>query len=90
MEQVYTYVGMFFVWGMAALIAANVAYLIFVYVRGFYRACRFANWCWQNNLFKVKVTGWVLTRTVFHHWNEMTWFGKNDTRSAMNGSVFYI
>lgn len=89
MEQVYTYVGMFFVWSMAALIAANVAYLIALYVRGFYRAVKFTRWAVRNAA-KTKITPWVVTKNLFYCWNEQTWFGKNDTYTAPNGSVYRI
>lgn len=90
MEQVYNTVGYIVVWGFAVVAVSILTTIVCFYVRGFYRACRFANWCRQNKVYKVQPTGWVLVRTVFVYWNDMAWFGKNDTRSALNGAVFHV
>lgn len=89
MEQVYTYTGMFVVWSLAALVAANVAYLIFVYARGFVRSIKFTHWAVKNAA-KTEITPWIAVKNVFYSWNEQTWFSKGDSYTAGNGAVYRI
>ena len=89
MEQVYNIVGFVVVWGVAALVAANVAYLIALYVRGFYRSIKFTRWAVKNAA-KTKITPWIVVKNVFYSWNEQTWFSKSDSYTAGNGSVYRI
>ena len=89
MEQVYNIVGFIVVWALAALVAANVAYFIFVYARGFVRSIKFTRWAVKNAA-KTKITPWIVVKNVFYSWNEQTWFGKGDSYTAGNGAVYRI
>ena len=89
MEQVYNITGFVVVWALIALVAFNVAYLIFAYARGFYRAVRFTRWAVKNAA-KTKITPWIVVKNLFYSWNEQTWFTKDQTYTAGNGSVYRI
>jgi hypothetical protein len=89
MEQVYTYIGMFVVWAVAVFVAANVAYFIFMYARGFVRAVKFTRWAVKNAV-KTEITPWIVVKNLFYSWNEQTWFSKSDSYTAGNGSVYRI
>ena len=43
-----------------------------------------------KNAAKAKITPWVVVKNVFYSWNEQTWFGKGDSYTAGNGSVYRI
>ena len=90
MEQVYNTVGYIVVWGFAVVAVSILTLLVGFYVRGFYRAIRVTAWMYRNSTKKNEVTRWQLIKNTFQYWNKMAWWGKNDTMSHSNGSVFYV
>lgn len=90
MNDTYHYVGFVVVWSFAVLFTGLVALLLAAYVRGFYRAIRVTAWMYRNSTKKNEVTRWQLIKNTFQYWNKMAWWGKNDTMSHSNGSVFYV
>jgi hypothetical protein len=81
MEQVYTVVGMWVVWGFVAFVAGIVAILAGAYVRGLYWAISFTAWAARNSAKRDQITRVQLIKNVFYNWNDMA--------MAKKGSVSY-
>ena len=90
MEQVYNIVGVAVVWILIGAVGGLAAMLVGLYVRGLYRAVRLTAWMARNSTKKNEITAWVLFKNTLTFWNKMAWFGKNDTMSHQNGSVFHV
>jgi hypothetical protein len=90
MEQVYYNVGFAVVWILIGTVGSLAALLVAAYVRGLYRAVRLTAWMARNSTKKNEITAWMLFKNTLNFWNKMAWFGKNDTMSHQNGSVFHV